>query len=476
MKNFFWALSVIAFILIPFASTAFDASAQMGPLTRSTSNPNYFARPDGTPVVLVGSHHWSNLQDQRTTFPPPAFDFTGYVKWMEGNKFNFMRLWNIAEQPYSGAWTTSPWYTDPLPYARTGPGLAADGKPKFDVTKLNQAYFDRMRARVIEAGTHGIYVDVMLFEGWSLEAKTGGTNPWKYHPFNSANNVNGINGDPANTGSGLAIQTTSAPPAVLNAQQAYVRKVVDTVGDLDNVLYEISNESDGGSVQWQYAMINYIKNYEAGKPKKHPVGMTVPFPGGANSQVFSSPADWVSPNPGDGYKDNPPANNGSKVILNDTDHIWGLGGDVNWVWKSFTRGLNPIFMDDLKGTVLKVGDMTVATVDPWVYTARRGMTQIASYAARMDMRTAKPNGGLSSTGYVLAISGTQYLVFAYGSNVNSFTVNLSAGSGSTFDVEWLDVATGNVTKGAPVAGGSSAQAFKAPFAGSAVLFLNKSSG
>ena len=31
--------------------------------------------------------------------------------------------------------------------------------------------------------------------------------------------------------------------AITALQEAYVRKVVDTVNDLDNVLYEISNES-----------------------------------------------------------------------------------------------------------------------------------------------------------------------------------------------------------------------------------------
>ena len=99
------------------------------PLTRSANNPNYFALPDGTPVYLTGSHTWNNLQNEGSTFPPASLDYTGYVNWMQSNKFNFMRLWNIAEQPYSAAWTTSPWYTDPLPYARTGPGLAADEIP-----------------------------------------------------------------------------------------------------------------------------------------------------------------------------------------------------------------------------------------------------------------------------------------------------------------------------------------------------------
>ena len=137
---------------------------------------------------------------------------------------------------------------------------------------------------------------------------------------------------------------------MLEAQQAYVRKLIDTVGDLDNVLYEISNESPSSSVQWQYNIINYIKSYEAGRSKQHPVGMTVPWPGGSNSHVFNGPADWVSPNSENGFKDNPPTNNGSKVILIDTDHLWGGGGDIAWVWKSFARGHNPIFMDDLGQT------------------------------------------------------------------------------------------------------------------------------
>ena len=34
-----------------------------------------------------------------------------------------------------------------------------------------------------------------------------------------------------------------------------MRKVVDTVNDLDNVLYEISNESPGNSQDRQYHMI-----------------------------------------------------------------------------------------------------------------------------------------------------------------------------------------------------------------------------
>ena len=99
-------------------------------------------------------------------------------------------------------------------------------------------------------------------------------------------------------------------------------------------------------------MIDFIHDYEDGKPKQHPVGMTFQYKGGSNQTLFDSPADWISPNPEGGYRDNPPAADGSKVILTDTDHLWGIGGNQAWVWKSFLRGLNPIFMDPYDGTVI----------------------------------------------------------------------------------------------------------------------------
>jgi hypothetical protein len=80
-------------------------------------------------------------------------------------------------------------------------------------------------------------------------------------------------------------------------------------------------------------------------PKQHPVGMT-----GYNSiphdDLLKSRADWISPShSGGNYRNNPPAADGRKVILIDTDHLWGEGGNPDWVWKSFTRGLHPIWME-----------------------------------------------------------------------------------------------------------------------------------
>jgi hypothetical protein len=147
-------------------------------------------------------------------------------------------------------------YSAPHPWERTGPGEAADGKARFDLTRYNQAYFDRLRSRVIAAQERGIYVSVMLFEGHAMRKASYG---WFSHPFHADNNVNGIDGDLDGDGRGLEVFTLQ-DPEVLALQQAYVRQVVDTVNDLDNVLYEIINEAGGHTLEWQVHMLGYLKN------------------------------------------------------------------------------------------------------------------------------------------------------------------------------------------------------------------------
>ena len=85
---------------------------------------------------------------------------------------------------------------------RTGPGTALDGKPQFDLNQFNQAYFDRMRERIMAAGERGIYVSIMLFDGWSIESKSGSHDPWRGHPYNRSNNSNGVDGDGNNNSQG----------------------------------------------------------------------------------------------------------------------------------------------------------------------------------------------------------------------------------------------------------------------------------
>jgi hypothetical protein len=436
-----------------------------GPLRVSTRNPRYFETAGGQIVYLTGSHTWSNVQDNGTSNPPPAFNYAAYLDFLVARGHNFTRLWTWEQAKWTAEISASYWIA-PSPFQRTGPGVALDGGPKFELSQFNQTYFDRLRSRVQDARARGIYVSVMLFNGWSIATK--GThalnNPWNGHPFNAANNVNGINGDLDGDGVGFEIQTLTNP-AVTAIEEAYVRKVIDAVGDLDNVLYEVDCEGDPSSRDWQYHMIQVIRDYEATKGKRHPIGMTPMWPNGSEADLYASGADWISIT---GSVDAPAVATGSKVVIADTDHICGICGNVAWVWRSFTRGQNPILMDGYDGAAIGLGASDYSAGDPVWEAIRKNLGYARSFAVRMNLAAAVPRGDLASTGYCLAVAGREYLVFI----PSGGTVRLNlAGFVGARTVEWLNPANGRITIGASVNGGTTVT-LRAPFSGPAVVYVH----
>ena len=448
------------------------AQKATGPLSKNPANGRYFTDGSGRAIYLTGSHTWANLLDRGQLNPPGvAFDYAAYMKWMVAHNFNFMRLWT-AELPDAGP---GPDYWEgnfvglPWKWLRTGPGRATDGGLRFDLSKLDQSYFDRLRARTITAGENGIYVSVMLFNGFEWQFDT---NPKDGDPFLDGNNINHVNCPGT-----CPTDSSQMSEEVWSIERAYFRKIVDTVNDLGNVLYEVSNEAGSPySDSWQIRVIDFVKQYEATKPKQHPVGMTFQWSGGSDLTLYKSPADWISPG------SRVPPSDGAKVIINDTDHSFGYvdlqhagaNGQRAWVWENFTAGNNVAFMDPYitkwKGRNSPEG----STVDPEVGVRpdkywdpiRDAMGSTLTYANRMNLVAMTPQDSLSSTGYCLANAGVEYLV--YQPSAGPFTVNLVAG---TYQYEWFDPSTNGINTSGKVVVSGGNHSFSPPFSGDAVLYL-----
>lgn len=486
------------YLLCGLLHCCFDLFVQSqitGPLKVDTINPRYFTDNSGRIVYLTGSHTWENLQDMLLHGDKP-FDYPAYLNMMQKNGHNFMRLW-MFEQPLMASWTADTILFEPLPFSRTGPGLAKDGKPKFDLTKYNPAYFNRLRKRITDAEKKGIYASVMLFQGWCLDRTGFGVgNPFLFLPYHSENNVNGISVPETNEDfdDKPSLHSLQISSALLQVQEAYVKKVIETVNDLDNVLYEIINE--GGGTAWQYHMIRFIKQTESRMPKQHPVGMTHRADKvQRNQDLFDSPADWISPNAesfswksGDSlisssFKTDPPEADGKKVILTDTDHLWGHGGNYKWVWRSFLRGLNPIFMDpwnplpgkeDEKKTTGWIYDEGGITKDdrnyPEFFLIRQNMGYTRSFASRIDLRKMTPHAELSSTRYCLADRGNGYLVYFPESVIAKLDLRDAKGE---YSVEWFIPLMNKTVFGPRTITGGGFVKMQPPVSVDAVLYLRR---
>jgi len=498
------------------ASTAPNAAP--GPLVVSRKNPRYFtvASPDGAEgraVYLTGAHIWNNLHDglgpgRDCASLPERNDYAAYLAFLEEHGHNFIRLWRWEQFKSQAAGGNFHLCMTPQPWPRTGPGTAKDGKPKFDLSSFDSAFFDRLRERVIAAGDRGIYVGVMLFDGWALHLSPPPDNV-EGHPFHAANNVNGI-GITSIVGS----QVLPLDPKVQALEEAYVRKVVDTVQDLPNVLYEVANESSGGgtidknfarmlgmkdvpdwgdSTEWQYWVIDVVKRHERERGyTPHPIGMTMQFPVAdqtkVNEPLYRSAAEWISPGyddemfkdgghpmapgaPPSRWYDNPPPADGSKVIITDTDHYAPGKGDALWAWKSFLRGHHPILMDFGIIDVVHHLDPSLGIPPYELYEpARWAMGDTRRYAERMSLIDMAPRGDLASTSYVLANPGSEYLVLQPRERV-PFTVSLEAG---TYTIEWFGVDTRETMAGDPVKLSSAGvHRFSPTGTGAAVLYLKR---
>jgi len=414
-------------------------------------------------ALTTGSHTWPNLVDMGPSDPPPAFDFDAYLKWLREHGRNFTRGWTWEPTKWDNRQMKNPEWRNgahtiaPHPWPRTGPGLALDGKPKFDLEKHNADYLDRIRRRLSQARDAGIYVSVMLFEGYGVQFQS---DAWPNHPLNPANNLQGVDGDQNGDGKGIEIHQL-AHQRVTKIQEAYLRWLVTGLNEFDNLLYEVSNETHPSSTEWQYHVIRYVKQIESSLPKQHPIGMTYQNRRGKNQTLLESPADWISPNAEGGFRDDPPDLQGAKVVLCDTDHLWGIGGDAVWVWKTFTRGLNPIFMDTYDGKVL-------GKVRPQDDGPRRAMGQTLALSRRINLARSTPRAELSSTGYCLAEPNVSHVVFA--PEGGGLEVDLTAAS-SSFQGEWHNVASGMIAQADAVTGGAKRR-LHPPSTGAVVLFLH----
>lgn len=280
----------------------------------------------------------------------------------------------------------------------------------------------------------------------------------------------------------------TAPNRVTAVQDAYVRRVIDTLNDLPNVLWVVSEEAPANATWWNDHLIAVARRYEAGKPFQHPIGYATTL-GLNDGGLLNSDADWIAPaariSPslcaGRGH----PA---SKVAINDSDHsYWEMWKDPpqanrNYFWINFTSGSQTLFMDpyvvyyprqNRNLSPAPVHGISPGT-DPRWENVRATMGFIRRYATRMDLAAMQPRGDLASTGHALASTlpgRAEFLVYAPAGG--ALDVNLT-GLNGPFAVEWMNPASGATTAAPPVQGGEIAS-FTPPFAfgADAVLYLRE---
>jgi len=263
--------SIAAVLLGLMAGEARPLQAVNAPPRKHPQDPHRFAMNGAT---WYPAGYYPGLGAFAPEVPDPNYVATLF-NTLAANGINYMRNTFTMGQPYGNS---------PVPYRRTGPGLANDGRPKFDLNQFDQSYFDSFRNVVSYALSKGVVVQVCIIDGWhthSLIVEDGGyQRVWglQYDFYYGANNINGVSCN--NDGEWLE-------PSGVPAQRhtALMKKLVDTIGDLPNIVWEIGNET--GRTSWEVQYADMITSYEQSKglathlvmPRDLPGHQYVPYEG-----------------------------------------------------------------------------------------------------------------------------------------------------------------------------------------------------
>lgn len=236
---------------------------QERPIGVNPDNPRYFTFRGRTRVLICATEHYGSVLNR-------AFDFERYLDDAADKQQTLTRVFLLfrelqsARNPYSPCKPDSPDYL--APWVRSGPGVALDGEPMYDLDVWNDAYFARLHRFLSMASERAIVVEVTLFSNTYVDEV------WALNPLRASNNRNGVGNVE------WPDYTSQRDPALVARQTDFVRHVVRELNGFDNIYYEICNEPGGGFGEhvtprdvdhWQEMIASVVREEEAGLPNPH---------------------------------------------------------------------------------------------------------------------------------------------------------------------------------------------------------------
>jgi uncharacterized protein DUF6298 len=235
---------VVAYLITAawFASTALrlarpvyagEAAAGQDAVKIDPRNPKQLLFRGKRLVLISASEHYGSVINR-------SFDFEKYLDDAAGHRMTMTRTFLLYRELQSARNPSSPCKPESpdfiAPYVRSGPGLALDGEPLYDLDRWNPEYFDRLHRFLDAASKRGIVVELTVF------SNTYANEIWALNPLRKENNRQHVGNVE------WADYNSLKDPELVRRQKAFARKIIDETSGYDIVYYEVDNEPGGGVV------------------------------------------------------------------------------------------------------------------------------------------------------------------------------------------------------------------------------------
>ena len=290
------------------------------PIALHPDNPHYFLWQAQPRVLITSGEHYGAVLNL-------DFDYRKYIDTLAKDGLLLTRTFSGAYVEPEGAFNITKNTLAPLPgrficpWARSNQDGYANGGKKFDLTKWDESYFERLKDFVSDANQQGVVVEFTLFCPMYEDKQ------WNLSPMNIVNNVNGVGNVFRDD-----VHTLDKTGNLLPVQEELVRKLVGELNSFDNVIFEICNEPYFGGVtlEWQNHIAALIVETEKGLPKKHLISQNI----ANNKAIIENPNSAISVF--NFHYAAPPDTVGMNYHLNKVigDNETGFRGTGNFVYRS----------------------------------------------------------------------------------------------------------------------------------------------
>ena len=234
------------------------------PIALHPENPHYFIWNEKPTILLTSGEHYGAVLNL-------DFNYVRYLDTLKADGLNHTRTFSGIYRENAKSFGITDNTLAPLPnryiapWARSKVPGYANGGNKFDLTRWDEAYFQRLRDFMKQAKERGIVVELTLF------CPLYNDGLWTINPMNAANNINEIGRCPANE------VYTLKHDDLLKVQLTLTRKIVTELREFDNLYYEVCNEPYFGGVTdaWQHKIIDEIVTTEKSFATKHLISLNI---------------------------------------------------------------------------------------------------------------------------------------------------------------------------------------------------------
>lgn len=357
---------------------------------------------------------------------------------------------------------------------------------RFDLTSVNDVYFERLRSLVEYADQKDIIVVITVHDGWTKTRFDG-------HPFNRLNG-GALAGKSDYVRLGRALQ--EMPPdfdSQWNADEQHqfalerlCDRILAATGQKTNVVYELFNEGEWyDRPRWETFQRHFARFFrkrtrqplmvnddrQRGRsfrrqPDVDVLGLHLPQWGDKPSArtFFEFYAPQFSERPA------------KPMIFSETvpEYQGGRdphGGILRLLWGTALAGTGVLFQNDTSWSFAPRTTMAQHIADRDTVLDFEGHVARFLNSESLALSRMKPSGEVASSGVCLSESGISYVAFFEPSDVSS-TMDLTPAEGRTFKVTWFNPRTGDLKSGREVSGGGPI-VFQAPWNSEAVLWLQR---